>query len=99
MLFSHGSSADLHQSPTLHLLGQPERRALLGSVWSEGDQWFGSTSSSLILGQFGWGLNASGSVMVPKGLPYAEGPQELNAADHRAKNQPPVPNQCDICKV
>ena len=80
VLFSCGSSTDLHQGPTRHLSGEPARRAPLGSVWSEEDQRFSSISSSLSLGQFRLGLNISGPVMVPKGLPYTGGPQEFSAA-------------------
>jgi len=80
VLFSCGSSASPHQGPTLHLLREPTGRTLLGSVWSEEDQCFSSTSSSLSLGQFRWSPNVSVPVVVSKGLPYAGGLQEFSAA-------------------
>lgn len=80
VLFGCGSSTDLHQGPTLHLSGETARRAPLGSVWSKEDQPFNSLSSSLSLGQLRWGLNVSGLVMVPTGLPCTGGPREFSAA-------------------
>lgn len=89
-----GSTTNLHQDPTLHPSGKTARRASLVSLWFKEDQPFNSPRSSLSLDQLRSGLNKSGIVMVPKGLPYTAGPYKFRAADLVL-----VSNQRDIWKV